>query len=187
MNGCSLVLTFILGICLFARGQQLNSFTLTDVVSGRTVSLSDYANGRGLVIIFISNDCPYDTYYVHRIKSLAEAFPDLPFLLVNGQSSQNKDEVAMKRAALRTGWGLPYLADRSKQLAQNIRPTKSPEAILFRNDQGKFTIVYRGAIDDNPQVETDVNTPYLQNAIDQLIASKTVHPSNSRPVGCSIR
>ena len=54
----------------------------------------------------------------------------------------------------------------------NLNAHKSPEVFLLKNEGGKFTVVYHGAIDDNAQVESDVRQNYLRSAIDNMLANK---------------
>lgn len=164
---------------------QVSPFTLTDVVNGKPVSLSDYNNSKGLVIIFISNTCPFDQYYESRIKALSDV--GLPVLLVNADQSQAENEQAMKASAIAAGWPFPYLADKQQALAQNLGATKTPEAFLLRRDGENFTIVYSGVIDDNPQVATDVGNAYLNDAVEALLAGRPIKTAQTRPIGCSLR
>jgi hypothetical protein len=57
----------------------------------------------------------------------------------------------------------------------------------LKNNGGKFTIVYKGALDDNAQVEADVRHHHLKDAIDIMLANQAVQTPEVRPVGCTIR
>ena len=46
---------------------------------------------------------------------------------------------------------------------------KSPSVFLLKNEAGKWSKVYEGAIDDNPQVEAQVKEHYIKNAIESLL------------------
>jgi len=64
---------------------------------------------------------------------------------------------------------------------------KSPEVFLLTTVNGKFNIVYSGAIDDNPQAASDVNQHFVKDAIDKLIAGKKIDVAMQRAIGCTIR
>lgn len=179
---------FLLSMILFLSANlraQVSSFTLTNVVNGKSVSLSDYNNSKGIVIIFVSNTCPFDQYYESRINALSDT--GLPVLLVNADQSQAENEQTMKAKATGAGWPFPYLADKQQVLAESLGATKTPEAFLLKRDGKNFTTVYSGVIDDNPQVATDVGNAYLSDAIEAMLAGRSIETSQTRPVGCSLR
>ena len=70
---------------------------------------------------------------------------------------------------------------------KSLGATKSPAVYLLKNNGGKFTIVYKGAIDDNAQVEADVRHHHLKDAIDIMLANQAVQTPEVRPVGCTSR
>lgn len=173
-------------VCVEA--QTLKSFSLKDVSTGKMVALSDFNKDKGLIVIFSSNDCPYDNYYVERVRSLIrENAGALPVVLVNAHAQQEENESSMKSRLERTPFNVPYLADKEQQLMSGLGATKSPEAFLLRNEKGNFSVVYHGAIDDNPQVATDVDHAWLHDAIRQFVAGQAPAVTETRPVGCSIR
>jgi predicted S18 family serine protease len=71
MKKLVLLLVFIHSIAI---AQVVQNFSLTNVADGKIVSLEDFSSKAGIVIIFISNNCPYDGYYLNRIKTLAQTY-----------------------------------------------------------------------------------------------------------------
>ena len=57
---------------------------------------------------------------------------------------------------------------------QRLGATKTPQAFLLKNNGGKFSIVYNGALDDNAQVPSDVRHAYLKDAIDIMLTNQTI-------------
>ena len=183
----------VIVFCLIAwpwstRAQQLTDFSLTDVITGSKVSLETYPTCSGLVIIFTSNACAYDDYYRGRIVSLSKSYSDrVPVLLVNSNVEALESPDNMVRKANQLSLTIPYLADKNQTLMQQLGASKTPSAYLLKNNGGKFSVVYKGAIDDNPQVAGDVRQAYLKDAIDIMLANQKVETAEVRPVGCSIR
>jgi hypothetical protein len=178
---------FFLFVLSGASGQVPN-FTLTNVVSGNAVSLDSYSSSSGIVIIFTSNACPYDEYYRSRISKLARDLGDkTPVLLINSHADANESVEAMTKKAQQLGLTIPYLADKDQLVMKSLKATKSPQAFVLKNDGGKFTVIYNGALDDNPQVEADVRSMYLRDAVNALLSNQTAPVAEVRPVGCSIR
>jgi len=170
------------------NGQQVPTFSLTNVVNGKPVSLDTYPSCSGLVIVFTSNACAYDEYYRVRIKKLSKDYQDkVPVLLVNSSADPLESADNMTRKAQQLGLTVPYLADKEQTLMQNLGATKSPHVFLLKNDGGKFSVVYSGAIDDNAQVEADVRHAYLKDAIDIMLTNQKIETTEVRPVGCTIR
>ncbi len=169
-------------------GQVVPDFKLTNVLNNQSVSLDTYPSCAGIVLVFTSNACPYDEYYRKRIDELSRAYQDkVPVLLVNSHSEPNEapDKMAAKARALNLR--TPYLADKDQKLMTSLNVKKSPEVFLLKNDNGKFTVVYRGAIDDNAQVEADVRHHYLRDAIDIMLTNQKIETPEVRPVGCNLK
>jgi thioredoxin-related protein len=187
------IIAIILGLVLSAayadlKAQVLSKFSLTNVMDNEVVSLESYPSCEGIVLIFTSNSCPYDEYYKKRIQALAETYNDkVPLLLVNAHTdpAESLNKMAEKGKAL--DLSMPYLADKEQTLASKLNVRKSPEAFLLKNDNGKFTVVYRGAIDDNAQVEADVRHHYLRDAIDIMLTNQKIATPEVRPVGCNLK
>jgi hypothetical protein len=182
-----LVLTLTLA-SVIAYGQTVNNFKLVNVLNDQTISLDTYPSCEGMVIIFTSNACPYDEYYRNRIAKLSQAYQDrVPVVLVNAHTEPAESPEKMQARGKQLKLSVPYLADKSQTLMANLDVRKSPEAFLLKNQNGKFTVVYRGAIDDNAQVEADVRHSYLRDAIDIMLTNQKIETPEVRPVGCNLK
>ena len=172
----------------FSGAQTISPFELLDVTSGGNVSTKACAGCSGVVIFFTSNDCPYDQQYAERINKLAEKYSSkVSFYHINASPGSDEDESKMKETAAKRQLKIPYLSDK-KQIAMGaLQVKKSPEALLLKPDGGKLKVIYRGPIDDNPQVHHDADNNYLADAIEALLAGKNPKVSTERVVGCTIR
>ncbi len=179
---------FVLLVSGSLYSQNIADFTLTDAKSKSEVSLKNFTNKKGVVVIFTSNVCPYSVYYEGRITQLIADFPDdIQFLLVNSftDDKETMDQMRNKIAA----WGVtvPYLVDKDGSVKKAFGARKSPEVFLLKNNGGKFSVFYKGAIDNNPQVATDVKERYLKNNIENLINGRSATNLGTRPIGCMIK
>lgn len=166
----------------------IKNFQLRNVMDNAVVSLDSYASGEGLVLIFTSNDCPYDGYYRDRIAKLSTAYQKrVPVVLVNSLVEPGESAEEMITWGKRWNIKVPYLADKEQMLMTNLGVKKTPEAFLLKNQNGKFIVVYRGAIDDNAQVEADVRHRYLFDAIELMINNQKIPTPEVRPVGCNVK
>ena len=169
-------------------GQVVKNFQLTNVLNGQSVSLGSYPSCEGMVLIFTSDACPYDEYYRKRIAQIAQTYQErVPVLLINSHTEPNESTEKMAATGKALNLNVPYLADKGQELMTNLDVKKSPEAFLLKNDGGKFIVVYRGAIDDNAQVEADVRHHYLRDAIDIMLTNQKIQTPEVRPVGCNLK
>ena len=168
--------------------QVVKNFELTNVMNNQKVSLDTYPSCEGMVLIFTSNTCPYDDYYGQRIQQLGQAYQDrVPVLLINSSAEASESSEQMVARGRTLNLKVPYLADKDQVLMTSLNIKKTPEAVLLKNVNGKFTVVYRGAIDDNAQVEGDVRHHYLRDAIDIMLNNQNIQTPEVRPVGCNLK
>jgi hypothetical protein len=186
MNRFLLVVLMLLSGKNFA--QQISNFNLVNVVSNQSISPATYPSCEGMIIIFTSNACPYDEYYRGRISKLAQTYKDrVPVLLVNSHADPAESKENMVAKAKAVNLPVPYLADKDQTLMASLDAKKSPEAFLLKNVNGNFVVVYRGSIDDNAQVEADVRSFFLKEAVDNMLAKRKIETPEVRPVGCSLK
>ncbi len=167
--------------------QTISNFTLTDIRSDKNVSLRDYAAYTVVVLIFTSNNCAFDEHYRERILHMAGSYAQqVPFLLINSFTEADESVENMKALNAELGFNIPYLADKNQVVLNMLNVRKSPECVVLKPSADKFTIVYRGAIDDSPQSEEAVRNHWLRDAIEAILAGKPVPVKEQRPVGCAI-
>ncbi|MDN4166512.1 redoxin family protein [Cytophagales bacterium LB-30] len=186
-----------LSVLLFsglAMAQQgIKDFTILDASTQKEVSLYQYKSKKAIVIIFMGNFCPYTKLYHERIKALEEKYKndEVAFILINpntqgGHPDESPAETV--RIAQEEGFKSQVWIDRNQAAIKVLNPSKTPECFVL--DQGvknELRIAYRGAIDDNPQVEGDVSSAYLADAIAAVLAGRNPKEPNTRPTGCLIK
>jgi hypothetical protein len=180
------ILAGLLATPLFGQ-RTIADFKLPDVVSDKTVALTDFAQQRGLVLIFTGNECPFDAHYRNRLRALIQNYGErVSFLLINSYTEPDEDTGSMKAAF--AGWQLtaPYLADKEQVALAACGAGRSPEAVVLTPAGRGFKIFYQGAIDDSPQTEEAVTARFLEDALNALLGGKPA-PAGSRAVGCTIR
>ena len=166
----------------------VEKFTLINVVDNAPVSLDGCAGCKGVAVIFTSTVCPYDQYYLGRIKDLINTYEGkIQFLLVNSCPEPEESAENMKNFQTSRGLTVPYLADKDQVAMNALGARRSPEVFLLQNVNNKQVVIYNGALDDNPQVANAVTRNYLKSAIDKLLAGQEIETPVSRAAGCSIR
>lgn len=182
------ITAILLSISLTVTGQVIENITLKDVRTGKDISLTDFSNEKAVVVIFTSNVCPYAVYYEGRITQLINDYKDkdVQFLLINSHLEAKESAEEMKNKITTWGLNVPYLADKEQKAMEAFAARKSPEAFILKPQGNKFSVFYNGAIDNNPQVASDVKNRYLKENIDNLLQGKSA-TSGGRPIGCMIR
>ena len=159
-------------------GQPAKDFTV----------LADYASTKAVVVVFMNRNCPNSRLYENRLSSLAGnyAAKGVTFLFINPTISM-EDSGAPAGNAPAGNDNLKLIADDGQKISQQFGATKTPEAFVLQNVNGSFILKYKGAIDDNPQLESSVREPYLRNAIDAVVANQAVAVPEKRALGCMIK
>jgi peroxiredoxin len=177
----------LLFVSAIANAQvSVADFSLNDVNKKTVVALSEFKNLNAVVVLFTTNECPFDSYYKTRVKTLIESYSGkVQFLLIN--SANDPQETPEKMAIHYTDFGVPYLEDKEQVAMDLFGARKSPEVYLLKPEGNQFKVVYSGAIDDNPQVAEDTKENYLKDAIDKVLTGQKIEIENNRVIGCTIR
>ncbi|MFY7899722.1 MAG: thioredoxin family protein [Chitinophagaceae bacterium] len=166
----------------------LTEQTMKDV-SSKMVSIKDAMMANGVLVMFSCNTCPYVIKNQDRTKSIANyAIQNkLGVIILNSNEAQrNADDSfeAMKNYAKAQGYNYYYVVDENAAVANAFGATRTPEIFLL-NKEG--TIIYKGAIDDNPADATQVKSIFLKEAIDELVSGKPITVKESKSIGCTIK
>lgn len=172
-------------------GDAAASFRLKNT-DGNMVSLNDFNNAKGVIVIFTSNHCPFAKAYEDRIIALnnkfaAQGFPVIAINPSDPGTHQDDTFEKMKERAASKGYGYPYLVDESQQVAKAFGAGRTPQVYILQKNGSKFTVRYIGMIDDNPQDPAGVTKLYADDAVSNLLTGKPVVTTITKPVGCAIK
>lgn len=166
------------------------NFTLSDVTSGKTMSLEDVRGERGLLVMFICRHCPFVKHLEHGLAQLGRDYAKEPIGIVaissNDAITYPEDAPASLREQARSmQFTFPYLYDEGQETARAYDATCTPDFFLFDK---ALRLVYRGQFDGSrPGNGVAVTGQDLRQAIDAVLQGKQV-PAEQRPsVGCSIK
>ncbi len=177
---------------MWAFAQDINALELTNVNSGNAVYLKNNINKKGAVIIFIDNTCAFVESYKSRLTFLSKDFTSKGYsvLFVNPHEKNNpgSDNInASNEFFANKNWSGKYYSDTNQDLVQVLGATKLPEVFFVTLDGTKLKVIYKGAIDDNPQNEKAVKTTYISDAEKNKSAGEKVVPSTTPALGCRIK
>ncbi|MEM8938989.1 MAG: thioredoxin family protein [Bacteroidota bacterium] len=173
-------------------GDYVSDFELPNV-DGKTVSLSDYKNAKGFIVIFTCNTCPYAKAYESRIIDLDKEYANKGFPVIainpndiNKQPGDSMEE--MKKRSTGKGYTFPYLRDDAQTIAKSFGATKTPHVyVLNKEAEEKYRVEFIGAIDNSPNDPGDVSEVYVEDAINALLDGKKPAITEKRAIGCTIK
>ena len=175
-----------------AIGFNLKNASNTVNGIGENVSLKDYKNAKGFIVVFTCNHCPFAVAYEDRINALHKKYSPkgYPVIAINPNDavSYPADSYGkMKTRAKEKGFSFAYLHDASQKIAKTYGATKTPHVYILQKKSDKNYIRYIGAIDDNTYNADKVKVKYVENAVNELLKGKKVTKTFTRAVGCSIK
>ena len=190
MKSVSLCLLLIFGLSSAIFGQNYEQLSATDAVSNSLKTLPSLIKEKGIVLIFHDPSCPFAKLYESRIKALRIKFEaqGIGFALINSQAQNNESELSRLRAYIdENGLNMPYLIDEKQQWTQVFHATKIPEVVVLVPGKTELELVYKGALDNNAQVENAVTERYLEISLIQILRGEKPAVPQVRAVGCTIR
>jgi peroxiredoxin len=157
-------------------------------IDGRKHSLSSFSGKPVLVVMFTCNHCPYVKDYEDRMVAIQRDYGAKGVQLVainsNDEKAYPEDSFPeMVKRANAKGFNFPYLRDESQKVVEAYGGVCTPHIFAF--DKGRV-LRYRGRIDDSRDA-SKVSSSDLRNALNDMLAGKTVRVPDTRPFGCSIK
>ncbi len=173
----------------YAVGDTISDFKLKNV-DGDFLSLSDYDDAKGFIIIFTCNTCPYSVANEDRIIALNDKYEDsgYPVIAINPNNPVSVPQESMEKMKIRSdekGFNFPYLLDEGQKVYPRFGATKTPHVyIVTKND---MKVQYIGAIDNSSRDEDAITEKYVENAVDALLSNKKIEKTTTVAIGCSIK
>jgi peroxiredoxin len=170
-------------------GDTIEDFSLMNT-DDLMVSLSDYKDAKGFIIIFTCNTCPYSVANEDRIIGLDRKYKKrgFPVIAINPNDPiavPNESFEKMKVRVQEKGFTFPYLQDEGQKVYPKFGATKTPEVyIVTQND---LKVQYIGAIDNSSRDASAVTEKYVENALDALLTGEKIEKTTTRAIGCSIK
>lgn len=172
-------------------GDIAADFSLKNI-DDKMVSLADYKDSKGFIVIFTCNHCPYSVAYEDRIIALdkeykTKGYPVIAINPNNPESYPSDDFANMKIRAKEKGFTFPYLLDDGQKVFPQYGATKTPHVFILEKTNKGNVVQYIGTIDNNYQDATKANDTYVKKAINALLEGKEVDIKETKAIGCSIK
>ena len=164
-------------------------FKLFDTVNNQLVSLDDFNNAKGLLVVFMCNHCPF---VKHILEEFVRAARDLQqkgigIVAVSSNDVKNKpadSPVEMANLAREHQFTFPYLYDGTQEMAKAYGAACTPDFFLFDENN---ELVYRGQFDGSrPGDNESASGEDLREAV-ELMMDKKIKQDQKPSVGCNIK
>lgn len=171
-------------------GTKAPNFSLPDVVSGKSVSLADFAGKKALLVVFMCKHCPFVQHVKHEIANIGNEYSkkDVGVVAISSNDVATYPEdgpEGLKEMAQELHFMFPYLYDASQEVAKSYTAACTPDIFLFDGNQ---KLVYRGQIDDSrPGNDKPITGKDLRSALDAVLQGEQVSPDQHPSMGCSIK
>jgi peroxiredoxin len=178
-------------ILSYQIGDVAEDFKLKDV-DGKMVSLADFDEAKGFIVIFTCNTCPVSVANEDRIIALNEKYEDLGYPVIainpnNPEISEGDSFDLMKVRAKEKGFKFPYLFDDGQKVFPKYGASKTPHVYILNKEDNGLVVKYIGSIDDSARNAGAVKTKYAENAVDALIKGSPIDVASTKAIGCSIK
>ncbi|NQY06301.1 MAG: thioredoxin family protein [Flavobacteriaceae bacterium] len=175
----------------YGIGDVATDFSLKNI-NDKMVSFKDYPKAKGFIVTFTCNHCPFSVAYEDRLIALdkkykVKGYPVIAINPNNPETYPSDSFDAMKVRAKEKGFTFPYLFDDGQKIYPQYGAKKTPHMFVLQKSNKGNIVKYIGAIDDNYQDAAAVQTKYVEDAVEALLAGKEIKTKTTKAIGCSIK
>jgi len=172
-------------------GDKVSEFKLKNT-DGKFVSLSEFKNGKGVIVVFDCNTCPFSKAYNDRIIALNKKYSSVgfPVIAINANDPEKSPGDSfndMVDQAKKNKYDFPYLVDETQAVAHAFGATNTPHVFVLKKEGDNFVVAYIGAIDNNAHDASHADKKYVEEVVDALLQGKAVPTTKTKAIGCTIK
>ena len=179
-------------------GELAPDFALIDL-EGNRHQLSEYTEaGKIVVLEWFNPECPFVVKHHERFTTMADTFaaltevesddeePGVVWLAINSarEGHATGDHDFNAEAVEKWEIAYPVLMDPTGIVGRAYEAKTTPHMYVIAADG---TLIYAGAIDNNPSPREAGDVNYVLQAIQQHMAGETVTDAETRPYGCGVK
>ena len=171
-------------------GTVAPAFWLRDTNSNNHYNFREIKGGKGTLIIFLCNHCPFVHHVLDEIIMIVN---DYRVQGIGVAAISSNDPVKypqdgperMAEFAFTNKMDFPYLFDETQTVAKAYDAACTPEFYLF---DSQYRLVYRGQLDDSrPGNNIPVSGSDLRCAIDGILYNRPIPQEQKPGMGCNIK
>ncbi|MEO6522335.1 MAG: thioredoxin family protein [Mucilaginibacter sp.] len=161
-------------------------------VDGKMVSLANYKQAKGYIVVFTCNHCPYAQAYESRIMDLDKMYASKGYPVIaispNDPVSEPADSFDnMKKLAAQKGYTFPYTIDETQNVTRTYGAKATPHVYVLQKTAKGNVVQYIGAIDNDTEGTNPNKVKYVESAVNALLDGKAITTSSTKAIGCSIK
>lgn len=170
-------------------GTPAPDFSLPDP-NGATVARDDFSHAPVLLVMFLSNHCPYVQHVRGELAKLVREYQERGVAAVaicsnDAETYPDDRPERMAEDADRYGFTFPYLVDATQEVARAYRAACTPDFYVFDRDR---RLAYRGQMDGSrPGNDVPVDGVDLRQALDAVLEGRHAPEPQQPSMGCSIK
>lgn len=169
-------------------GESAVDFRLP-ATDGKTYSLADFADAKGLVVFFTCNHCPYVIGSDEVTRKTAEKFAPygIKFVGINSNSVNTVPEDSFEHMVKRMEehkFPWVYLRDETQEVAKAYGALRTPHFFVFDENR---KLIYTGRGVDSPRDVSKMTVNDLENALDDFVNGRPVRVPLTNPIGCNVK
>lgn len=165
-----------------AIGTTIEDFSLPDT-DGKSHTLASLKGKNGVVVIFISVQCPISNAYNERMAKLAEDYSARGISVIGINANKSESAADVKAHAADKHLSFAVLKDPGNKIADLLGAQHTPEAYYL---DANNRLLYHGRIDNSTDT-TKLESHDLREALDSALAGKPIQKTTSLAFGCSIK
>ena len=171
-------------------GTPAPDFSLPNVVTGDSISLSSFAGSKALLVMFVCQHCPFVIHVKPELAQLGRDYGSKGVGIVaisanDAEKYPQDDPDHLLAMAKDLDLNYPLCYDESQAVAKAYQAACTPDFFLF---DGDFRLVYRGQLDGSrPGNDVPVDGSDLRGALDSILAEQPVAEQQTPSIGCNIK
>lgn len=170
-------------------GTPAADFLLPDT-TGRLHALADFADKPALLVVFLSNRCPFVIHIREHFARFAREYGErgLQVIGINANDPGQKEGESLIDIADQVqtaGYTFPYLKDIAQDVAKAYGAACTPDFFLFDQER---KLAYHGQYDaSRPSNDTPVTGTDLQAAVEAVLEGQAPSSQQVSSIGCNIK
>jgi thioredoxin-related protein len=187
-NILTLIAFIFLGLHASAQALKTDSLKINDAIPVFTqlknaqiggkplVSLSDYKKQKGVIIVFMTNNCHHCINYRERIKTLHKMYVKKGYSVIavnpfNSEYAVEDSFEEMVKLAKKDDYDFPYLQVKDAELPSLFHLKHTPWVFLAQKVGKQWLLKYKGPIDDDMDNKKVAKVNYVEDVVIGLLKS----------------
>ena len=164
-------------------GTEVGAISLPGT-DGATHALEPAGGARLTVLVFFADHCPCQAAHDARLRDLYALYHPRGVDLFAVDSETEASPERDRAEAAKRGYPFPILIDHGGALARRVGADYATETFVVDRSGA---IRYHGGIDSDKRRLHDDATPFLRDALDDLLAERPLRRAESKALGCALQ